>query len=82
MPSQKQIRRGIATITAGANGNATIAHGLHRTPVFAMAQIQGDTVNGVNVESIDGTNLTIRVFNAAGADVTSGSFSVAWIATA
>lgn len=73
-------RRGSASITAATNGNATIAHGLRKVPSHAMVGIRGDNVNGVDVESLDATNITIRVKNAAGADVTSGTFTVDWVA--
>ena len=79
MPSWRTGRRsGITTITASTNGNATIAHGLRRTPSYVNAKLVGDSVNGIDVESYDATNLTVRVYGEDGADVTSGDFSCAW----
>ena len=78
MPSWRQERSGSTTITAAANGNATIAHGMHSTPASALVGLRGDNVNGIDVESIDATNITVRVKNASGADVTSGTFVVDW----
>jgi len=79
MPSWRTgHREGVTTITASTNGNATIAHGLRKLPRYATAKLQGDSVNGIDVESFDATNLTVRVYNASGADVTSSTFSCAW----
>lgn len=71
---------GNASISPDANGNGTIAHGLNGTPSFVSVDIGGDNVYGVDPESVDGTNITVRVKDAAGADVTSGSYTIYWTA--
>lgn len=69
---------GNASISPNANGNGTIAHGLAGTPNNVHVDIRGDNVNGVDVQSVDGTNITVRIKDAAGADVTAGSFTIDW----
>lgn len=71
---------GKAEITPDGNGNGTIAHGLAEEPTTALVGIRGDHGNGVDVESVDSTNITVRVKDASGADVTAGTFTVDWIA--
>lgn len=81
MPSWRQRREGAAAITAAANGNATIAHKLGKVPSSVRVGLRGDNVNGIDVQSVDASNITVRVKNAAGADVTSGTFTVDWQAS-
>ena len=69
---------GSSSVSPDGNGNGTIAHGLSDTPTFSDANIIGDTPNGVDVQSVGSTNLIVRIHDAAGADVTSGSFTVQW----
>lgn len=69
---------GNASDTTDGNGNIVIAHGLVSTPSFVTLGLRGDNVNGVDVESVDGTNITARVKNASGADVTSTAVVVDW----
>ena len=69
---------GSASVTPDGNGNDTIAHGLKLAPSYVAVGIRGDNVNGVDVESVDATNITVRVKDAAGADVSAGSFTVDW----
>lgn len=65
--------------TPGANGNVTVAHGLGVAPTFYAAGILGDSANLCTVQSVDATNVTLRVSVAAtNADVTSGAQQV-WI---
>ncbi len=67
-------------IAPDGSGNDTIAHGLSTTPIYANVRLLGggDT-DDVEVESLDGTNITVRVYNTAdGTDVTSGTFTVMW----
>ena len=73
-------RSGITSITASTNGNATLAHGLRsgKAPRYATAKLVGDSVNGIDVQAVDAANLTLRVYNASGADVTSSAFDCAW----
>lgn len=73
---------GQSSVTASTNGNATTAHGCDVAPVAVLAQILGDdTTASVDVESIDGTNITWRFYaKSNGADVTSGTRTVMWVA--
>lgn len=73
--------QGSASVTPDSNGNAKIAHGLASAPSFALAGIRGDNAYAVDVESLDATYLTLRVSNrTTNADVTSGTYTVDWIA--
>lgn len=69
---------GNASISPDGNGNGTIAHGLGAAPSYVAVHISGDNVNGVDPESVDATNITVRIKDAAGADVTAGSFTIYW----
>ena len=69
---------GNVAITPDANGNGTIAHGLKGTPKYVALGIRGDNANHVDAQAVDGTNITVRIKNAAGADVTAGTFTVDW----
>lgn len=73
--------KGSFSATPDGNGNITVAHGLSGTPTFASAQISGDTVNHVDVQSVDGTNLTLRIKDSSGADVTAGTITGYWRAS-
>ena len=69
-------------IDTDGTGNDTIAHGLGCTPTFAAVNIVGDTATvGVEVQAVDGTSITTRVFTEAdGADATTDNHTVAWMA--
>ncbi len=69
---------GKASISPDGSGNGTIAHGLAATPGYVAVHLGGDNVNGADPESVDGTNITVRIKDAAGADVTAGTFDVYW----
>lgn len=69
---------GNASVSPDANGNATIAHGLIRAPSSVSLGLRGDNANSVQLQSVDSTNMTVRIRDASGADVTSGSFTVDW----
>lgn len=69
---------GTAAGTTDGNGNVSIAHGLSSTPTFAAVHLLGDNSNGVDVESVDATNIVARVKNSSGADVSSVSVSIMW----
>jgi hypothetical protein len=69
---------GSASVSPDGSGNGTIAHGLSATPAVVHAGIRGDTANHADVEAVDGTNITVRIKDSSGADVTSGSFTVDW----
>lgn len=78
LSSGKSENYGSAAISPDGTGNGVIAHGLLDTPSYSEVNLLGDTVNGVQVQSSDVTNLTVRIFDAAGADVTAGTFTVQW----
>jgi hypothetical protein len=69
-----------AAVSPSAAGTVTIAHGLHTTPNFVTVELLGDTVaNGVEVQALDATNITARVYaEATGADITAGAFDIMW----
>jgi len=69
---------GSISISPDANGNGTIPHTLVGTPNNIKVGVRGDNVNGVDVQSVDGTNITVRIKDAAGADVAAGSFTIDW----
>jgi hypothetical protein len=71
---------GNAAITPNANGIGTIAHGVVGTPPFVTVSIRGDTVNHADLQAINSINITVRIKDSNGADVTSGTFTVDWIA--
>lgn len=72
---------GNVSITPDGSGNGTIVHGLASIPSLVLVGIRGDNVNGVDVESLDATNIIIRIKDAAtGADVTTGTFTIDWLA--
>lgn len=75
---------GQSSVSPGANGNATIAHGLSATPGFAAANIIAD-LGGIDVhveiQAISATLITLRFSTSAGVDVTTGGpYNVAWLA--
>lgn len=69
---------GVASVTVDANGRATITHGLGSLPANAMSELEGNTSNRVNVFAKSSLNITVQVRDAAGAAVSSGTFSVSW----
>lgn len=77
-PRDGIIRKGSSTNTTDANGEITIAHGLLATPAVAFVTVSGDNQYTANVISIDATNVTVLIKDAAGSDVTSTSVTVYW----
>ena len=71
---------GTASISPNGSGQGTITHGLTETPTFALADVRGDSVNEAEIVGYGATAITVRIHNAAGADVTAGTFNVHWIA--
>jgi hypothetical protein len=70
---------GSASISPDANGNGTIAHGLKGTPNCVIVGIRGDHSNAVDVQSVDGTNITVRIKNTTtNADIAAGTFTIDW----
>lgn len=77
---QNSTRYGNSSITPDANGNGTIAHGLSSIPDYVSTAIRGDNANGVDVQTLDATNITVRIKDASGADVTTGTYTIDWLA--
>lgn len=71
---------GTASISPNGSGQGAITHGLTDTPTFALADVRGDSVNEAEVTGYGGSALTVRIHNASGADVISGTFNIHWIA--
>lgn len=70
---------GNASLSPGGAGTATIPHGLVGTPTYANLQVVGDSAVEAQVQSLDGTNVTVRIRNTNdNSDVTSGSYTVHW----
>lgn len=67
---------GNASISPDGNGNGTIAHGFTVTPSYVGVGISGDNAYHVKVQSVDATNITVLIIDSAGADVTSGSYTI------
>lgn len=71
---------GSTTDTTDGDGELTIPHGVTGfTPDWATVSLVGDDANGVDVISVDGTNLVVRIKDAAGADVTATEVTVNWM---
>lgn len=66
------------TGTPSGTGTFTIPHALGVTPTRYSAQTVGPSFAVVNINSVDATNLVVKLFDAAGAAITSGSWTVAW----
>lgn len=75
------FKTGVTTVTSSTNGNATITHGLGVTPRSVMLTMTGDTTVQVDAQAYDANTITCH-FKAAtdGADVTTGSYAVSWLA--
>ena len=71
---------GQATITPDGTGVDAIPHGLSGTPTFVSLNIKGDTQNIADPQSVDSTNITVRIKDSSGVDVVSGSYQVYWMA--
>ena len=76
----KSENYGSASITPDGTGQGTISHGLFDTPNFALVDVRGDSVNEAEVVSYGSTTITVRIHNAAGSDVTAGTYNVNWMA--
>lgn len=75
----RYVNWGSATDTTDANGNITIAHGLATTPTYVTVAISGDNTWDAIVESVDATNITVRVRNTTdNSDITAQSVTVYW----
>ncbi len=66
--------------TPSGAGLLTIPHGLGVVPTRYSAQTVGSSFVVVNIDSVDATNLVVKLFDAAGAAITSGTWSVRWYA--
>jgi len=66
--------------TPSGAGLLTIPHTLGVTPTRYSAQTVGSSFAVVNIDSVDATNLVVKLFDAAGAAITSGTWSVRWYA--
>lgn len=71
---------GNQSISPDANGNGTIEHGFAVTPSYTIVHISGDNAYHAKVQSVDEDNITVLIIDSAGADVTSGSYTVYWSA--
>lgn len=69
---------GTFTGTPSGTGTFTIPHGLGQAPTRFSAQTVGANFALVNVVSADSTNLVVKLFDAAGAAITAGSWSAQW----
>ena len=73
---------GITDVTPDGDGNATISHALGQSPDYAAVNLIGDQTDSVDVQSTSSSDITVRVRDADGADVTSGTHSVSWLVKA
>lgn len=74
---------GVETVSPDGSGLATIAHGysVNGHPVSvarSSATPTGSTAFVVQIVSIDPTEMTVKLFDMAGAAITTGSYDVAW----
>lgn len=74
---------GVATVTPDGSGDATILHGFSvpgHPPSISQSAVYptGTTAFVVQIQSVTATNLNIRLFDMAGAAITSGTRDVAW----
>ena len=72
-----------ATVSPDGSGLATILHGYSVTghpASIGQSSVQptGSTAFHVQIVSVTGTELTVKLFDMAGAAITSGSYSIAW----
>lgn len=75
----KFAQYGAGTVSTDSNGVATIAHGLAAAPVFYSAQTDGDDTYEATVQSVDSTNLSVRIRNTTtNADKASSSQRIIW----
>jgi len=54
-------RGSVTNAVTDANGNITVAHGFNFTPIMAFANLPGQTINIVNVKSVDNNNIVFVV---------------------
>lgn len=71
---------GSSSISPDANGNGTITHNFALIPNYVQVNISGDNQNIAKVQSVSATTITVLIKDAAGADVTSGTYTIYWIA--
>lgn len=74
---------GVATVAPNGSGDATITHGFSvpgHAPTIGqcLAFPTGATAFVVQIQSVTATSLNIRLFDMAGAAITTGSYNVAW----
>ena len=72
---------GLAILSPDGTGNALIAHGLVGAPIRVSLDMTGDNAYFAVPQSVDGTNITVRIKDGANADLTSGSVTVFWEAS-
>jgi hypothetical protein len=71
---------GSEAITPDGSGNGTITHNFSITPSYVNVNISGDNQYVAKVQSVSATTITVLIIDAAGADVTSGTYTVYWLA--
>ena len=77
----KLVNWGTTTDITDANGNITIAHGLTSTPTYINVEMSGDNTYDAIVQSVDNTNITVRVRDTANnSDVDVQAITVYWYA--
>jgi hypothetical protein len=62
-------RGSITNAVTDSNGNITVAHGFNFTPIMAFANLPGQTINIVNVKSVDNNNIVFVVRDGPTNDV-------------
>lgn len=79
---------GVTTVTPNGSGDVTIPHGYVSTeypmPTMAASSLlpTGTTFFHPQMTSVDATNIYARLFDAAGAPITTGSYAIAYRAAA
>lgn len=76
-------KTGVETVTPDGSGLATIAHGYAvagrpATLSRCVVQATGTTAFAAQLISVDADELTVKLFDMAGAAITTGSYDVAW----
>lgn len=74
---------GVSTVSPNGSGDVTVTHGFSvpgHPPTLAQCTVQpsGGTFFLPQIMSVTSTTLTVRLFDAAGAAITTGSYSLAW----
>jgi hypothetical protein len=62
-------RGSVTNAVTDSNGNITVAHGFNFTPIMAFANLPGQTINIVNVKSVDNNNIVFVVRDGPTNDV-------------